>query len=77
MTTLLSDNETYVVIEKDPIKKITNELRNLLVRWKKNSFIAESIYRSLMSSDDILPRAYGLPKIHKNGKSTQSYCVLD
>lgn len=67
MTNLLSDNETYAIIDKDPTKKITNGLRDLLTRWKKNKYIAESVYRSLMLSDGILPRAYGLPKIHKSG----------
>jgi len=30
-------------------------------------YIGDSEYKSLLSTDGILPRAYGLPKIHKQG----------
>ncbi|KYN18660.1 hypothetical protein ALC57_09019 [Trachymyrmex cornetzi] len=35
----LFDINTYVVITKDPIKKITNDLKELLKRWKSKGFI--------------------------------------
>lgn len=38
-------------------KKSTNE--------KNNEYIGDSEYKSLLSTDDILSRAYGLLKIHK------------
>jgi len=44
-----------------------NNLRKLLTRWKTSDYISHSTYRSLICSDGCLPRAYGLPKIHKPG----------
>ncbi|XP_072759915.1 uncharacterized protein [Anoplolepis gracilipes] len=35
------------------------------MRWKKNGYITQATYRSLPFSEGSLPRAYGLPKIHK------------
>jgi len=65
MNDLLSDENTYIRIDKDPTKKISNELKTLLARWQKNDYISINTYRSLRLSDGVLPRAYGLPKIHK------------
>ena len=52
------------VVEKDPIKKIISALREL-ARWKDSEFISSSTYFHLRCSDGELPRAYGLPKLHK------------
>jgi len=54
------------VVNKDPVKKITRDLMSLLSRWKKKNYISEITSRSLSLSDGMLPRAYGLPKIHKS-----------
>ncbi|XP_018308772.1 uncharacterized protein [Mycetomoellerius zeteki] len=67
MEEILSDKDTYEIINKDPTKKVTSELRSLLVRWKSNKFIDDSTYRRLLMTDGIIPRAYGLTKIHKQG----------
>jgi len=66
---MLQDQETYTRIKKNPINKITILARNLLTNWKKSGFITEDTYKKLYCSDGILPRAYGLPKIHKPDKS--------
>jgi len=66
MHDLLSDRETYVAVNCDPTKKITAQLKDLLQRWRRNDYISIGTYRSLLNTDGILPRAYGLPKIHKN-----------
>lgn len=65
MNNLLSDTNTYSIIKSDPMKKIYNKLNILLNRWKQKGFISEMTLRSLLRSDGVLPRAYGLPKIHK------------
>lgn len=65
MDELLSDESTYVRVDKNPTKRITNELKTLLAKWHKNDYISTNTYRSLRLSDGVLPRAYGLPKIHK------------
>jgi len=54
------------VVKTDPTKKIIKNLRNLLARWRKKEFISVRTARSLLYSDGVLPRAYGLPKIHKD-----------
>ena len=44
---------------------MTTSLRELLNRWKKQEYISNDNYKLLSCSYGILPRAYGLPKIHK------------
>lgn len=65
MELTLSDEDTYVTINKNPIKKVENILNSLLRDWLKNNFISNQEYKRLRSSDGNLPRAYGVPKIHK------------
>jgi len=62
---LLSDRDTYITVNCDPTRKITTQLKDLLQRWRRNNYIPIGTYRSLLNTDGILPRAYGLPKIHK------------
>ena len=64
---LLSDAHTYESLKKDPIKKLTDDVRTHLVRWKNKNFIGDRKYKELLVTDGFLPRAYGLPKIHKTG----------
>ncbi|KAM0728324.1 hypothetical protein ACS0PU_005106 [Formica fusca] len=64
---MLMDTNTYNIIKKDPTKNLTSRLRDLLSRWRDLEFISPSTYRSLYCSDGILPKAYGLPKVHKPG----------
>ena len=59
------DVNIYEVFERDLTKRMVTDLRALLVSWKEKKYITNSTYRSLLSSDGILPRAYALPKIHK------------
>ena len=65
MITILSDQSTYTVVKKDPLRKMSSSLREILNRWKNSEYISHTTHRSLICSDGILPRAYGLPKIHK------------
>ena len=67
MTTLLSDVDTYVLVNKDPTKKLTTALRSMLTKWKTKNYISDTKYRTLYRSDGSLPKVYGLPKIHKPG----------
>lgn len=62
---MLSDKETYNILKKDSTKKLSNQLQDLLSKWKKYNYISNSTYRALYTSDSILSRACGLPKIHK------------
>ena len=67
MEGMLSDNNTYQRIKKDPTKNIILKLKELLKRWKDKEFISPAEYKYMLSTDGILPRAYGLPKVHKDG----------
>jgi len=60
---MLQDKDTYSIINRNPIRKISVRLRDLLKKWK--DYITAATYKNLSCSDGILPRAYGLPKIHK------------
>jgi len=62
---MLQDENTYSKLTKNPINKIVNSVKELLARWKKRECISTTTYRTLYCSDGILPRAYGIPKVHK------------
>jgi len=65
MENILSEDNTYIGLNKDPLNKLTTDIRALLLRWKREEFIDINIYRKLLITDANLPRAYGLMKIHK------------
>jgi len=67
MIEIFSDSNTYMVIKKDPIKKLSNQLRNVLSGWLKKEYIDLHTYKRLLITDGTLPKAYGLPKLHKTG----------
>ncbi|XP_020299258.1 uncharacterized protein LOC109863413, partial [Pseudomyrmex gracilis] len=62
---MLSDKDTYLTIDHNPIQKIEKQLKDILNRWHNKGFIDKHIKFQLNSSDGLLPRAYGIPKIHK------------
>ncbi|EFN72846.1 hypothetical protein EAG_04764, partial [Camponotus floridanus] len=63
---LLNDLTTYKPLNKDPLKKLTNKIKELVKSWRKNNLISELTYRNLNCTNGNLPRCYGLPKIHKD-----------
>ena len=67
MTDLLSDTDTYLKINKDPIRRITVGLRSLLSRWKSKKYIDEISYKKLLITDGLLPRAIGCQKYTRWG----------
>jgi len=47
---------------------LTNLQTYILIVWKKKGFIIDNTYNTIYcSGSGNLPRAYGLPKIHKSG----------
>ena len=62
---LLNDKDNYIKITHNPAQKIEKDLNKLLKGWLNNDFITKKVYFHLHSSDSLLPKAYGLPKIHK------------
>jgi len=65
MEELLQDRETYSVIQKNPALSIERNLNEKLKKWLRLGYISKKEYFYLHSSDSNLPKAYGLPKIHK------------
>jgi len=65
MEEMLQNDNIYINVKKDPTRSIIGNLRKLLTRWKNSEFISTTTHRTLTSSDGLLPRAYGLPKVHK------------
>lgn len=39
MNELLSDTETYTIVNKDPTKKICSELNTILKKWKQKTIL--------------------------------------
>jgi len=62
---MLQDENTYVTVKKNPMKNIEKNLNSTIKKWFQKDFISKRTYFSLFSSDSTLPKAYGLPKIHK------------
>jgi len=62
---LLSDTNTYTLIKKDPSTSIEKKLNVLIKYWYKEEYINRSKMLKLRSSDSLLLKVYGLPKIHK------------
>ena len=44
---------------------IERNLNNMFKKWHQKKFISDKELSSIRSSDSILPKAYALPKIHK------------
>lgn len=65
MQSLLDDKDTYARITKNPGKQIENKLTDILRKWHTRSYIDKKDVYKLRSSDGMLPKAYGVPKIHK------------
>jgi len=67
METILMDTNTYTLVKRNPVNKLLSDLKEILKRWLNHRYISAHTHTTLNSSNAILPRAYGLPKIHKPG----------
>jgi len=65
MEDCLSDINIYSILQKNPVNKLLTNLKELLKRWQNSKYISIQTHNYINSS--ILPRTYGLPKIHKEG----------
>jgi len=65
MELLLEDNNTYSLIKKDPSNSIEKKLNGIIKKWFAKEYITKKEMFQLRSSDSLLPKAYGLPKLHK------------
>jgi len=66
MEDVLKDDNTYTVVKRSPAKTIEDNLNSRLKKWFQKEFISKQQFFKLRSSDANLPKAYGLPKVHKN-----------
>jgi len=41
---MLSDKFTYDLVKKDPTKRLTGDIRELLARWKSKGYISNSTF---------------------------------
>ena len=62
---LLNDSATYKIVTKNPNLAIEKRLNNFIWRLYEGKKISFDLYKLLRSCDSVLPRIYGLPKIHK------------
>jgi len=54
MEEMLLHTNTYVRVNRDPTKKLINDLRSLLSNWKKKNWIEVHTYRRLLTTDGVL-----------------------
>jgi len=67
MEAILNDSNTYTLLKRNPVNKILFDLKKILKRWLNQKYISAHTHTNLNFCNVILPRAYGLPKIHKQG----------
>lgn len=67
--TKLSDNIKFskLINEKNKIEIIEKQLNEVLKRMKNDQVINKDIYERIKLIESIIPRLYGLSKIHKYG----------
>ena len=63
----LLNSPVYRSLPKDPTNKIKAQLITKLRRIKKDINLDEGMYRAMYPTGCVLPKFYGLPKIHKTG----------
>ena len=65
MLSLLNDESTYRILNRDSTKCIERRLNSFIYNLFKSQRISQMQYYQLRSTDATAPRLYGLPKIHK------------
>lgn len=65
MGIILNDKDTYITVAKDPSPTIEKKLNEFLKRWLDNDYISKKQFYCLKTTGAPLPKAYGLPKVHK------------
>jgi len=65
----LGDTNTYLLVKKALSSFIERKLNNIIKKWFKEKYISKHKMLQLWSSDSLLPKAYDLPKTHKDNTS--------
>ena len=63
---LLSDDQTYEEVKRNPIKKFERLMNSKRLGLKRLGKFEDGEYFRLRSTDGLIPRIYGLVKIHKD-----------
>ena len=64
---LLEDQGTYKALKTDPTGRLKSKMINLLKKIKSEGGIDDILYKKLYPTGAVIPKFYGLPKIHKDG----------
>ncbi|KYN22078.1 hypothetical protein ALC57_05535 [Trachymyrmex cornetzi] len=67
MNSMLEDESTYTIINRNTSNKIISKLKETLKRWGDQEYINDTRYDWLNCANPILPSVYGVSKVHKNG----------
>ncbi|BHF68997.1 hypothetical protein SprV_0301203800 [Sparganum proliferum] len=62
---LLNDNQSYNVVDADPMKTLVGKINKTLNQMRNQKSISEKDWRQMKPQDAAIARFYGLPKIHK------------
>ena len=62
---LLKDTNTYMPLKRDPTPKYSKQLISILQQLKDCNAISQPKYRQLYPTTAVIPKFYGLPKVHK------------
>ena len=65
MIALVNGKKTYEVLTRNPVPVTEKRLNSFIWKLRQEEKISFSNYKSLQSCDSVLPRIYGLPKIHE------------
>ena len=65
MHQLLSDKNTYTKVKSNPIKKTEKLMNRKFLNFKRKNKICDSTYLNIRRTHGLIPRIYGLIKVHK------------
>ena len=81
MKTILNDTTKFLdigpVTNKDNTAKIESRIQRRLLQLRKEYLISKQVYKAIRPTGSQRPRMYGLPTIHKKGRTLTSDFVYD
>ena len=72
VNSMLSDEETYVLLNKDITHKYQKNFNEMIDFWEKKSYLTTETSKRLKSKTGTIPKFYALPKTHKDGLPLRS-----
>lgn len=74
----LKDTTTYKKVSKNMTQYLQNKCNTMVTEWEKLRLIDGKVAKHLKTYNGIIPKIYGLPKVHKPScpyRVKVSYCV--